>query len=94
LREEGQGEISTPRWVFDPDVLVWANQRLQNSAGSDLLIIDELGPLEFLQNKGLLAGLERLDQGRFEVACVVVRSSLLPKALQRWPSAYVVRGRL
>jgi len=94
LREEGQGEISTPRWVFDPDVLVWGNQRLQNSAESDLLIIDELGPLEFLRNKGLLAGLERLDQGQFEVACVVVRSSLLPKALQRWPNAVVVRGQI
>lgn len=94
LREEGRGEISTPRWVFDPDALDWANQRLQNSAGSDLLIIDELGPLEFLRNKGLLAGLERLDQGQFQIACVVVRSSLLPKALQRWPSAHVVRGQL
>jgi nucleoside-triphosphatase len=94
LREEGRGEISTPRWVFDPDALVWANQRLQNSTDSDLLIIDELGPLEFLRNKGLLAGLERLDQGQFEVACVVVRSSLLPKALQRWPNAVVVRGQI
>ncbi|MDF1519932.1 MAG: ATP-binding cassette domain-containing protein [Brevefilum sp.] len=94
LREEGRGEISTPRWVFDPNVLDWANQRLQNSTGRDLLIIDELGPLEFLRNKGLLAGLERLDQGQFEVACVVVRSSLLPKALQRWPDAQVVRGQL
>jgi len=94
LREEGRGEISTPRWVFDPDVLDWANQRLQNSVEGDLLIIDELGPLEFLRNKGLLSGLDRLDQGQFEVACVVVRSSLLPKALQRWPNAHVVRGRL
>jgi len=58
------------------------------------LIIDELGPLEFLRNKGLLAGLERLDRGEFQVACVVVRSSLLPKALQRWPEAHVVSGRL
>jgi len=94
LREGDRGEISTPRWVFDPEVLEWANQTLQNSVYGDLLIIDELGPLEFLRNKGLLAGLERLDRGEFQVACVVVRSSLLPKALQRWPEAHVVSGRL
>jgi len=94
LREGGRGEISTPRWVFDPDALEWANQVLANASESDLLIIDEIGPLEFLRNKGLVQGLERLDRGDYQVACVVVRSSLLPKALQRWPDAHVVRGRL
>jgi iron complex transport system ATP-binding protein len=94
LRESGSGDIFTPRWVFDADVLEWANQVLQNSAGGDLLIIDELGPLEFLRNKGLLAGLDRIDRGDYKVACIVVRSSLLPKALQRWPKAHVVSGSL
>lgn len=94
LREGRKSEISTPRWVFDPQSLEWANQRLENGSGSDLLIIDELGPLEFLRNEGLLAGLKRLDQGEFQVACVVVRSSLLQKAIERWPYAYVVSGRL
>lgn len=94
LREEGRSEISTPRWVFDPQSLDWANQRLKNGSGSDLLVIDELGPLEFLRNEGLLAGLDRLDQGDFYVACVVVRSSLLQKAIERWPDAYVVSGSL
>lgn len=94
LREGGRSEISTPRWVFDPQSLDWANQRLKNGSGSDLLVIDELGPLEFLRNEGLLAGLDRLDQRDFYVACVVVRSSLLQKAVERWPYAYVVSGSL
>jgi iron complex transport system ATP-binding protein len=94
LREEGRSEISTPRWVFDPQVLEWANQALENGSGGDLLVIDEIGPLEFLRNKGLTAGLDRLDRGEYQVACVVVRSSLLQKALQRWPNAYVVNGRV
>ena len=92
LRENDRGELTTPRWVFDPQALEWANQALQNGAGGDLLIIDELGPLEFLRGKGLTAGLDRIDKKDYQVACVVIRSSLLPKALQRWPDAIVVSG--
>lgn len=94
LREGGRSEISTPRWVFDPQSLEWANQRLENASESDLLIIDELGPLEFLRNEGLLAGMARIDRGEFQVACVVVRSSLLQKAVERWPNAQVISGRI
>jgi hypothetical protein len=50
--------------------------------------------LEFLKGKGLTAGLARIDSGRYKVACVVVRSSLLPKALQRWQAAKVIHGSL
>jgi nucleoside-triphosphatase len=94
LREGGRSEISTPRWVFDPQTLKWANQRLENGSESDLLIIDELGPLEFLRNEGLIAGMKRLDRKEFKVACVVVRSSLLQKAIKRWPNAIVISGRV
>jgi len=92
LREKTTQELSTPRWTFSSDALDWANQVLENVADSDLLIIDELGPLEFLRDEGLTAGLELIDERRYRVACVVVRSSLLPKVLQRWPQALVVSG--
>jgi len=92
LRDKESAELATPRWAFDPDALAWANQKLGSSPVTDLLIIDELGPLEFLRGEGLISGLERIDSGDYQVACVVVRSSLLPKALQRWPHALVVDG--
>jgi len=92
LREHENAELATPRWVFDPDTLDWANQRLANFPITDVLIIDELGPLEFLRKEGLISGLTRIDSGMYTVACVVIRSSLLPKALQRWPQALVVDG--
>jgi iron complex transport system ATP-binding protein len=94
LRTNGKAELATPRWTFDPEVLEWANQILGNSPPTDLLIIDELGPLEFLRGEGLISGLDRIDAGQYRVACVVVRSSLLPKALQRWPQAQVVSGEM
>jgi len=92
LRAGGREKLTTPRWTFDTDAMAWANDVLKKDSESDLLIIDELGPLEFLRDKGLTAGLARIDSGDYQVACVVIRSSLLPKALQRWPDALVVSG--
>lgn len=93
LRKKDRSDLSTPRWSFVPEVMDWANQRLAElETTGDLLIIDELGPLEFLRDQGLKAGLELIDSKNFKIACVVVRSSLLPKALQRWPNALVIQG--
>ena len=92
LRVDDSASVRTPRWSFDPQALEWSNQVLADAPISDLLVIDELGPLEFFQDKGLTAGMARLDSGHFRVAAVVIRSSLLPNALQRWPNAIVVNG--
>ncbi|MCB2210343.1 ATP-binding cassette domain-containing protein [bacterium] len=92
LREGDSARVRTPRWAFDPDALTWANQVLAESDDSDLLVIDEIGPLEFKRGEGLTAGLARLDSKDYRVAAVVVRSALLPQALQRWPNAIVVNG--
>ena len=92
LRDRRRPQLATPRWSFDPDTMDWANNILDKDPSGDLLIIDELGPLEFLREEGLVAGLKRIDEGRYKVACIVVRSSLLPKVHQRWPDAVVVSG--
>lgn len=56
----------------------------------DLLVIDELGPLEFEQDSGWQAGLQTIDTREFAIGLVVVRPELLAKALMRWPDAYMV----
>jgi iron complex transport system ATP-binding protein len=94
LRQGESGKIGTPRWSFDPEVTAWANRALEEAAPSDLLVMDEIGPLELLQGEGITAGLRRLDAGDYKVACVVIRTSLLPNALQRWPDATVVKAAL
>ncbi len=94
LRQGESHKIGTPRWSFNASVTEWANGTLEKVAPNDLLVIDELGPLEFLQEQGLTAGLRRLDAGEYKVACVVIRASLLPNALQRWPHATVVKAAL
>ena len=83
------GGIHTKRWQFDETVLAWGNEILSRSVPCDLLVVDELGPLEFNRNEGFVNGLKAIDSGQFHAALVVVRPSLLESALQRWPGAEV-----
>ena len=80
----------THNWLFNDPVLAWGNAVILNLPPTDLLIIDELGPLELLESDGLISGLKLIDEGRYRLACVVVRPSLLATALERWPSAKVL----
>ena len=85
-REAPQEGLATADWQFDEAVLVWGNERLASCrSGGPLLILDELGPLEFERGLGFQAGLQLLDEGRFHLAVAVVRPALLPLARQRWP---------
>ena len=80
-----QPGLSTLAWNFDPAVLAWGNGILDRLAAASLLILDELGPLEILDHKGLTSGLSLIDQKQYQTACVVIRPRLLPAALERWP---------
>ncbi len=80
----------THNWLFNDPVLAWGNAVLLNLPPSDLLILDELGPLELLENDGLTSGLKLIDEGQYRLACVVIRPSLLATALERWPWAKVL----
>jgi len=77
----------TKRWHFSMQALDWCNEVLQKATPCDLLIIDELGPLEFDRGEGLLAGFEANDSRQFKASLTVVRKSLLEKARDRWPDA-------
>jgi nucleoside-triphosphatase THEP1 len=75
----------TTGWQFDGDVLDWGNAWLRRLPALDLLILDELGPIEILESQGLSAGLDRIDQRKYRLACVVVRPMLLGACQERWP---------
>lgn len=80
----------TARWHFHADVLEWCNQVLKSAVPCDLLVVDELGPLELERNEGMLAGFEAIDSGLYRLSLAVVRLSLLEKALDRWQAAETV----
>jgi nucleoside-triphosphatase THEP1 len=84
LREDDETGLITHRWSFDPETILWGNSVLEESPPSDLLVIDELGPLEFNRTKGLIASFDLIDQGAFQAALLVIRPSLVQHASRRW----------
>jgi nucleoside-triphosphatase len=82
--------ICLGEWGFDPAILDWGNQILQTLNNQDLILLDELGPLEFEKGIGLIAGMKLIDEKTFHHAVVVIRPELLHLAQKRWPEAKVV----
>lgn len=64
-------------WQMDPAVLEWGNELLRGSCPCGLLFIDELGPLEFRENRGYTAAFDVLKNGGFAQAYVVVRPACI-----------------
>jgi nucleoside-triphosphatase THEP1 len=77
-------------WQLDEETLAWGNRCLLNLDEADILILDEMGPLEYIQGKGLLAGLQLIDASSYRLAVVTIRPSLLDNARQRWPDSQVM----
>lgn len=80
----GGGE-TVGNYTFDEAVLTWASARLQAAlaAGPDLLIVDEIGPLELVYRGGYVAALEALaDPHAVPHGLVIVRRECVD-ALER-----------
>ena len=75
------------RYNFCPDAIAWANEVLAEAAAArpDLLVVDEIGPLELERGGGLAPVLELLATGRARRALVVVRTWLLDALRARLP---------
>ncbi len=89
LTTSGDG-VRQGRFTFDPQVLAWGNIIIAQSVPCDLLVIDELGPLEFHQGGGWTVALDVLATRRFNLALAVVRPELVMAAQLRLPSSATV----
>ena len=90
LKENQTLGLETKRWSFYPEVVLWGNQVLQDAVPCDLLMVDELGPLEFHQQAGWINGFDVLESKAFQVALVVIRPSLIEEASQHWNIAQTI----
>lgn len=81
---------ATPRWQFDERVLAWSDSQLAALTACDVLIIDELGPLELLHGRGWQSAFTALQAARYELACVVVRPTLVERFKARFSAAQVI----
>jgi len=69
--------LRTTRYRFDADVMAWGAASLDAACPCDLLIVDEIGPLELERRQGWVNALNVLREGQFDLAVVVVRPSLI-----------------
>jgi len=89
-RNASPGGSVTDHWEFNEEVIQWSNRRLSSLRDCDLVIVDELGPLEFNLGRGWQQGLKLLDEENFNCAVVVIRTGLVETAQKRWPKAKIM----
>jgi len=83
-----EGDLQGPRtgrYVFDAGVMAWGLSRLRRALRGkyDLVLIDEIGPLELLRGEGLapvLGDLQGLDRSH---VLIVVRDALVEMLKER-----------
>lgn len=64
-------------WDFDDKILTWANERLRAVSHCHTLVVDEVGPMELLENRGWTAIWSVLRDCDFAQAILTVRPALL-----------------
>ncbi len=90
LRQPGlEAEIQTDHWQFDPAAMAWGSRILEQADFCDVLIVDELGPLELVQHRGWVTGIKALQARQFRLGIVVIRPELLDAAQQILPGGVV-----
>lgn len=80
--DDGQAVVQG-RFRFDPQTLSWGARILSRESPCDLLVIDELGPLEVERGEGWVTAFDRLRSRVYQLALVVVRPELLPQVQDR-----------
>ncbi len=83
VADEVPGEVRWGRFRFVSSTLEWGARVVETSTPCDLLVIDEVGPLELESGKGLVAALDVLRAGGFALALVVVRPELVDELAHR-----------
>ncbi len=78
---------ATESWHFHADGLAWGVAILRCAKPCDLLVIDEMGPLELARGQGWTVGLDLLRGSHYRLALVVVRPALLPRFRERLSGA-------
>lgn len=77
-------------WTFDPQVLAWGNQVFAQAVPTDLLVVDEIGPLEMKRGQGWVNAMGALDSRQYRQAILVMRPKLLAMAQSRWQWASTI----
>jgi len=88
---EPDSQIATIHWAFDVSALQYGNEVLGHATPCDLLIVDELGPIELVRGQGWQNGIKGIESKDYRVAVIVIRPSLLDVAFSKWPDATLLK---
>jgi nucleoside-triphosphatase THEP1 len=91
-QKNGEG-LKIPRlapWVFDPETILWVNSFLREAVPCRVLIVDELGPLEFEFRQGFMEAFRAIDSRNFRLALVVIRPEMVDPARSLWKDSRVL----
>ncbi len=78
-------DLRMGRWWFNPQTAHWADEALAKSCPCDVLIVDEIGPLELVRGEGWQHAITALQSGLYRLGIVVVRPELRALADARLP---------
>jgi nucleoside-triphosphatase THEP1 len=78
------------QWTFDIHTLKWGNDALKHLPPYDVVVVDELGPLEFDRQQGWTAGFDVLARHTAGIAIATVRPSLLTRLQAFWPDSVTI----
>ncbi len=95
VRHLQNGCLVVGAWRMEASTLEWADRILTQlltipPTEKTILIIDELGPLEFNHAQGLIAPLLLPIDESYHATFIVVRPELLNKAYEHWPEALLI----
>jgi nucleoside-triphosphatase THEP1 len=83
--DPGPAAVRLGPFRFSEESLAWAAERLSSACPCQILIVDEIGPLELELGRGWVEALDILRRGDYELAVAVVRPSLVAKFQDRLP---------
>jgi nucleoside-triphosphatase THEP1 len=90
ITRQNQDDLLFGDWYFNRRTLEWGNEVLEISLPCDLLIVDELGPLELTHQMGWQSALHIIPRAEYRLALVVVRPELQSVARRLFDFSTVV----
>jgi nucleoside-triphosphatase len=79
-QRQTENDLVFGKWFFVRKTLIWGNDVLRASIPCDLLVVDELGPLELRLSQGWMSALEVIRSDKYKLALVVIRPELVKTA--------------
>lgn len=81
LNGQACSDLRLGQWCISTKVLAWGNSVLGSlDENLDVVFVDELGPLEFRKNMGLINGIDVLKEKKYDYIFAVIRPSLMDEA--------------